>query len=168
MPVDLRRSVSIERRSRKYGHVAPKNKICGHILLSKYSLTLLVFVFDRVAHAVLSDLLDSSIEKHLNAISVELCLRILGDTFRVGVENVVARLNDVDSNFFPTYFGVLESISEIPVGKESILHSLECLLGTGRIFPRHTSIFLKQGLTLICLLTAAVSTPVGPPPQTTN
>lgn len=47
------------------------------------------------------DLLDSCVENDLNTISVKLCLRILGDTFRVGIENVIARLNDVDPNFFP-------------------------------------------------------------------
>lgn len=47
------------------------------------------------------DLLDSCVENNVNTISVELCFRILGDTFRVGIENVVTRLNDVDSDFFP-------------------------------------------------------------------
>lgn len=70
--------------------MAPKNKICRDILLSKYSLTLLIFFLNCVVHAVLSDLLDSSVKDNLNTISVELCLRILGDALRVGIENVVA------------------------------------------------------------------------------
>jgi len=71
------------------------------ILLGKYSLALLVFFPDRVADEVLLDLLDSSVKDNLDTISFELCLCIFGDAFRVGIENVVARLNDIDSNFFP-------------------------------------------------------------------
>ena len=70
-----------ERRSRRKGHVAPKNKICLNIFLSKYSLAFLVFFLDRVADEVLSDLLDSSIKDDLDTISLKLCLCILGDAF---------------------------------------------------------------------------------------
>jgi hypothetical protein len=86
---------------------------------------------------------------------------------------MLARLDYMDRDFLTAYLGVLYSTSQVQLKVERLqnIRNLRYLLDRNRKFPASTKfIFIGYEHTLIEIdrRTAAVSTPVGPPPHTTN
>jgi hypothetical protein len=82
---------------------------------------------------------------------------------------MLTRLDYMDRDFLAAYLGVLYSTSQVRLNikRQQNIRSLRCLLDRNRKFPALKN-HLYEHIFDRDRRTAAVSTPVGPPPQTTN